>query len=287
MNIPLDPHQDFLAKKEKKFLKNSFILFFILHIVAIFVLPMFLPSPPEQEITVDIDLLPSTDFSNSEPPLKPPKTMNMLPQLPKNFIVKTEQQQEKKEEVAPKSSSPTPQPVTPLPLATPPAAEKIAEHAEEKKKTEIAKNKESNLLKINEALKRLALEKLRSQQQKEEKLDTAIKMKMQNALTNIADLKNINTIKAKYQVALRVAIKRNFVLPDIHELKNANIKVKLEIKIDRKGSLMRIKIIESSTNKVFDIFATNTVKNSAPFPIPPRELIGKKIIIILTPMMTG
>ena len=220
--------------------------------------------------------------------------MNMLPQLPKNFIVKTEQQKKKKEEVIPEQLSPTPQSVAPSPTAppstTPTPPEKTAKTKEpviEKKVAEKITSKESNLIKANEALKRLALEKLRSQKQKEDKLDTAIKMKMQNAIATIADLKNIDSIKAKYQVALRVAIKRNFILPDIHELKNANIKVKIEIKIDRKGNLMRIKIINSSTNKVFDIFATNTVKNSAPFPIPPRELIGKKIIIVLTPMMTG
>ena len=249
--------------REKKFLRQSFIIFLLLHILVIGVFPMLLPSPElEDEITIDIDLsetLPELNLPVPEPTSK----KQMLPQLPKTFAIKNNE----------KLSAPdnTPLAETPSEDDLPPPAPK----------------KYSNLIKAREALKRLALDRLRNQKQDEQRRDAAIKRKMQKALTNIANLRQSDSVRNKYRSMLRVAIKRNFVIHTHHEIKNEKIEVRLAITIDQQGKLAKLSVIKSSANRGFDDVATNAVKNSSPFPIPPKELVGEEIIIILTPLMTS
>ncbi|MDE3269227.1 MAG: cell envelope integrity protein TolA, partial [Pseudomonadota bacterium] len=249
---------------EKKLLKFFLIFFFILHVLAIISVPLssFL-TPIEREVSFVVDVLPETAIPAPTTAEEPPAT-DMLPQLPKKFTVKSEQ----------------------LPSLPKAATEEDAQDNEPSDEV-AAHNDDGNLLKAKDALKRLALERLRSQKLQETKKQRALTKQMHKALLNISSLKNSDAVRSKYQTVLRVFIRRNFILPDIHDLKNADIKVKLEIKINDKGYLSKMRIIQSSNNKIFDELAASAVKNSSPFPTPPRELIEQDIIIILTPLMTS
>ena len=248
---------------EKKLFKFFFVFFFALHVVAILAVPLssFL-APIEKEVSFAVDILPETVIpAPTNETTKPDNSM--LPQLPKKFAIKSEQ-------------------LTSLPKTT------LAKtNANEQSDEVIANNDDTNLIKAKEALKRLALERLRSQKKQETKKQRVLTSQMQKALLNISSVKNSDAVRSKYQTVLRVFIRRNFILPDIHDLKNADIKVKLEIKINDKGYLSKMRIIQSSNNKIFDELAASAVKNSSPFPTPPRELIEQNIIIILTPLMTS
>lgn len=248
---------------EKKLLKFFFVFFLGLHIVAILAVPLssFL-APIEKQVSFAVDILPETVIPAPTNEATKPNS-NMLPQLPKKFAIKSEQ-------------------LTSLPKTTPDKA------SDNEQNDELTANSDAtNLIKAKEALKRLALERLRSQKKQESKKQRALTNQMQKALLNISSIKSSDAVRAKYQTVLRVFIRRNFILPDIHDLKNANIKVKLEIKINDKGYLSKMRIIQSSNNKIFDELAASAVKNSSPFPTPPRELIEQDIIIILTPLMTS
>ncbi len=261
------------SRRERHLLRASFVMFLVLHLAALLVIPLFKPPVPEpDEISIDIDLLPDSLALDQAPTTEPPELVNILPQLPKKFTLQ----------------KPLPLPIDPEP------APKLAEHKPAPKDKppvedpiERTSLNEENVLKVNEALQRLALEKLRSQQHKEKKRDANISSKMQKVIANVSRLKNSGTLAANYQTVLRVAIKRNFILPDIYDLKNANIKVKLEIRIDARGNLLRMRVIKSSRNRIFDDLAMAAVRNTSPFPIPPSELVDKQIIVILTPLMTG
>lgn len=258
---------------ERTLLRGSFVLFLVLHLAALLVIPLFKPVLVPDEISIDIDLLPDSVAIDHAPVAKPPEPVNILPQLPKKFTLQ----------------KPMPLPIDPEPA--PELAEAKPEPAQEDKPIEekVAQTtpNEENVLKINEALQRLALEKLRSQKHKETKRDAKLNKKMQKAIATLNKLKDNGTLATNYQTALRVAIKRNFILPDIYDLKNASIEVKLEIRIDARGNLLRMRVLKSSHNKVFDDLAMAAVRNTSPFPIPPAELVDKQIIVILTPLMTG
>lgn len=272
---------------EKNLLRVSFALFLILHIAALLSTSMFDKVTKPQEISIDIDLLPENTLSDSQPTTAAPKPVNILPQLPKKFAIRMPQPVPAEPDTEPVTAS---QPATePKPAAAatsqppkpanikPPTGETLVKHAAN----------EENVLRVQEALQRLALEKLRVQQRKEHKRTSTINTKMQKAIANLSNMKSSNALNASYQTALRIAIKRNFILPDIYDLKNANIKVKLEIRIDVRGNLLRLRLLKSSRNKIFDDLAMAAVRNTSPFPIPPAELVDKQIIVILTPLMTG
>ena len=256
MNLPISAF-------EKKLFKFFFIFFLALHVIAIFAVPFssFLV-PAEKELNFAVDILPETVVTTKTDETTKPDS-SMLPQLPKKFSVKSEQ------------------------LASLPKAAINSENNNEQSDEIIANNDDTNLIKAKEALKRLALERLRSQKKQETKNQRVLTKQMQKALLNISSIKSSDAVRSKYQTVLRVFIRRNFILPDIHDLKNADIKVKLEIKINDKGYLSKMRIIKSSNNKIFDELAASAVKNSSPFPTPPRELIEQDIIIILTPLMTS
>ena len=249
---------------EQHLLRGSFALFLVLHLSALLVIPLFKPVPEPEEISIDIDLLPDSLDLADVPVVQKPKPVNILPQLPKKFVLQK-----------------------PLPLPIDPESAPVPDDKPAENISERTIPKEENALKVNEALQRLALEKLRSQKHKEKKRDAALSHKMQKAITNLNRLKDSGALAANYQAALRIAIRRNFILPDIYDLKNANIEVKLEMRIDARGNLLHMRLVKSSRNKIFDDLAMAAVRNTSPFPIPPAELIDKTIFVNLTPLMTG
>ena len=257
---------------EKPLLRVSFVLFLALHLAALLVIPLFKPVSVPEEISIDIDLLPDSVALDHAPAAKQPEPINILPQLPKKFTLQKPMPLPIDPEPAPELAEAKPTPVDKQPVED---------------TIERTTPSEENVLKVSEALQRLALEKLRSQKHKETKRDATISNKIQKAIASINKLKDSGTLTTNYQTALRVAIKRNFILPDIYDLKNANIEVKLEIRIDARGNLLRMRVLRSSRNRVFDDLAMAAVRNTSPFPIPPMALVDKQIIVILTPLMTG
>ena len=259
-------------KLETIILRSSFVLFLVLHLAFLLLLPLFSPVTKHPEISIDIDLLPESAMTEHATltPSKPPP-VDMLPQLPKKF--KLQQPQPLAIDPEPAPDEPKPEPST----DNKPPPETLAKTV----------TNEDNTLRMHEALQRLALEKLRVQQQQESKRHAAISKKMHKVISNISTLQSSNTIVASYKAALRLAIKRNFILPDIYDLRNANIEIKLKIKIDARGNLMRMLVLKPSRNKVFDDLAIAAVRNTSPFPIPPAELVDQEIIVILTPLMTS
>ena len=260
------------SKLERHLLRGSFVLFLTLHLAALLVIPLFKPIPVPDEISIDIDLLPDSVALDHDHVPKQPEAANILPQLPKKFTLQKPMPLPLDPEPAPELAEAKPASETPPPVAD--------------TRVRTSPNEE-NVLKINEALQRLALEQLRAQKNKEAKRSAKLSRKMQKATNTLNKLKERGALATNYQTALRVAITRNFILPDIYDLKNANIEVKLEIRIDARGNLLHMRILKSSRNKVFDDLAMTAVRNTAPFPLPPQELIGQQIIVIVTPLMTG
>ena len=259
---------------EKSLLRGSFVLFLALHLAALLVIPRFQPVSAPQEISIDIDLLPDSVALEPAPAAQQPEPVNILPQLPKKFTLQQ-----------PRPLLIDPEPAPELVAAKPAPAPADAQPVEDS--IERTTPNEENVLKVNEALQRLALEKLRSQKHQETKRNTTLSNKMQKAITSLNTLKDRGWLATNYQTALRVAIKRNFILPDIYDLKNAHIEVKLEIRIDTRGNLLRMRVLKSSRNKIFDELAMAAVRNTSPFPRPPTALVDKQIIVILTPLITG
>lgn len=148
---------------------------------------------------------------------------------------------------------------------------------------------EQNRLKMEDALKRLALEKLKKEKKEAKENKAPVNDDLARIKDNLAKNKNVNAgvvgsgeNAEKCLAMIHQAIKRNYSLPDAYNLKDAKIVVTIGIVLTETGELVRADIAESSGDSVFDQLAFKAVKDSAPLP-PCPEQAGKEILLKMTP----
>lgn len=144
-----------------------------------------------------------------------------------------------------------------------------------------------NKLTIQEALKRLALEKLRQEaiikkQSQSTTKGTIARLKDFNNENTSANAIEILALK-EYKNKLKAHIGKFWSLPEAYNLKDTNLLVVISIKVDPKGNLNYIDIKKSSSDKVFDEFAINAVKNATPLPSPPAYKVNEEMLLYFTP----
>jgi TolA protein len=150
---------------------------------------------------------------------------------------------------------------------------------------------ESNKITKLDALKRLAIEKLR-----QEKKDIVDKAKKTDPLAKIREeltKKNSKILTAgglsgkkaldRYRILLQKSVRRNYELPEAYNFKNTDLSVVISIKVTAKGELMQSLVAKSSGDEVFDELAFSAVKKSAPLPFPPKDQVGQLIHLKFSP----
>ena len=244
--------------------------------------------PLADEWEMDADLV--TDLDNGAPrqsalprAVKAPVAkapQELLPQLPKKFVVP---EASKPEDVVAEKPVKTPPPKAPPAPAPPKPAEPV------KIKTDAV---DANKIKASEVLKRAALERLRL----EEKTAKTAEAPALDKLARIAEELNKKTKvnsgfassfskgKARqYGALLKRAVRQNYSLPEAYNLKGVHIKVAISITVSERGDLMGLSVNESSGDPSFDALTMQAVKASVPLPKPPEELAGQPILLVFTP----
>ncbi|TWW09504.1 TonB C terminal [Planctomyces bekefii] len=202
----------------------------------------------------------------------------LLPQLPKKFSVKEETKPdeaiaEEKEEVKPE--------------AKPAPEESKAPEAKIKTPT-----KDDNQMVDAEIRKRAALEALR----REDKTAKTMEAPESDPLARLAAELNKSQKKSAaygsvhgkanvkaYVAHLKKAIRANYNLPEVYNLKGSNIQVTLEITLAERGSLMNLEVVKSSGDSAFDELTVQAVRASVPFDKPPVDMVGSPINLVFTP----
>ena len=221
-----------------------------------------------QELSIQAELemeAPVASIASMEraPEIKVDK--QILPQLPKQYEVqdKPEQDQKQNEELALKEE----------------------EHKEEEKKPEIdpeqIKRERILALQKKQALERLLKEKAR----KEEKFSNSTKSPLNQLL--LARKKQLEDglpgaamgeeSFAQYGKLLKKWMQNYYSMPEVYALQAVGQPAIVELILDAKGGVRSLTLLASSQNESFDQLALATVRKAAPFPAPPRELVGKKI----------
>ncbi len=246
-----------------------------------------------------LDLMPRVDFSEDEWEIRadlisdldlsaPEKTelpnakeapeaavpANMLPQLTKKFKVD-------EDTVADEGMTEEPE-------------AKVAEtpkKVEEKEKLNVkADPDEMNVLKKAEALRRLAMERLRKEKTAEElqaeKASALAKLRDDAALSrkpNSGGAEGSGLALQKYRSMVQAAVRRHYALPEAYNLRNAELSVVIAIVVNERGDLVSTKIEKPSGDSVFDELAFEAVKKSAPLPKPPADQAGEWIHLKFSP----
>jgi TonB family protein len=205
---------------------------------------------------------------------------NMLPQLPKNFTIEkpTNPEDVVAEEVEREKEKPKDAP-------------KEEKQTKEKIVNTLPEKKDTNTVAMKDALKRLALEKLKSEQKDTAKELTAQKnedaSRLKSPMLDKAGSMQGNSIgmsrQAKaYGMVLYRAIRSQYYLPETFKATDGKLEVTLSIRVNGQGHLDSIEVVQPSGDDAFDKYTIEAAKNAAPFEPPPESQIGRDIHIKFT-----
>lgn len=199
---------------------------------------------------------------------------NMLPQLTKKFQIE-------EDTVADEGAT----------LDTNAQVSPKVQQSDDRDKLNIRTEKEeANRIKKREALRRLALEKLRKQSNSKQ-----VQAQKENALAKLREELSLRRPKEqqggdgagfqiqKYRSMVQSAVRRNYALPEAYNLRNAQLAVVIAIVVNEKGDIISSKIERASGDSVFDELAFKAVKKSSPLPKPPVAQAGEWIHLKFTP----
>jgi protein TonB len=267
---------------------GSVVIHVVGFVVASFTDTFEMPQPVVEEWSIDTELVTDLDMGASNQTVLPGAKesdevsvpSNMLPQVTKKFTTKEKTKQEEglKEE-----------PIDPeLDKGRNETEDTADDSPPVKPEPDVATRLEKQ-----EALKRMALERLRKEQKEKSRELKAHKddklAKIREALQNGAALdKNVGGLMAsaeskRYQSYLRKAIRRSYSLPKTYEYSSPHSNVVLEMRINARGELLAVDIRKSSGDEVLDSYCIEAVKRSAPYEPPPKMLAGRQIGLSFKP----
>lgn len=250
----------------------------LFHVGIFFVDPsgLFKSKPREpEEWVIETDL----SFSDLPVPEKKPQkkaepraemdqaaAKKMLPQLPKRFKVKDEDDEgfaeavpDKKKDVVKKIEK-----EKPLPEPAPKIAHKDDE-ATEQFKDEIFKR-------LEREVQRQASKEKKEKQKKQRDAKIADRL-LSRRIRELSDKAKVNA-DHPYVRELQRTINNQYSPPSIYKHSGAGQPVLL-LQIGKRGDIESLEMLKSSNNEALDRFAEKSLNEMSPFPVPPRELWGQ------------
>ncbi len=240
------------------------------------------------EIAIEADLVTEADLKPASktviPQAKEAETpavpSNLLPQVNKDFAIKKKQREE--EGMIPDKDAETAEIGSEV---KPEQSELDSTLQDDSRATQLAKL---------EALKRIAMEKLRKEQKEKSNELRAHEddklAQVKEALHKEAGLsKDIGggllsqAAGRMYVSYLYRSIRKNWALPKTFQLIRSDMKASLDISINARGELVSVKINKGSGDSTFDQYCVDAVKNSSPFKAPPQARVGEAITINCIP----
>jgi TonB family protein len=150
---------------------------------------------------------------------------------------------------------------------------------------------EKNRIKKEDALRRLALEKLRNDSKlaKKTQAPSADSTKLKDSSKNVAAANTgatAGTVSAseanRYKARIQAAVRRNYSIPDTLKFRTVE-PVVLAIELNQSGQLTWSSVEESSGDNYFDSLAFDALKASTPLPPPPEGLVNQRILLKFSP----
>lgn len=236
----------------------------------------------DDEWEIQADLITDSDFSAPDKTELPDAKIaeeaaaptNMLPQLTKKFQVEEDTVADEGYAEAVDTK----------------VAAKPQKSLDQEKLDVRTEKEEANRIKKREALRRLALERLRKQntskQAQAQKESALAKLREELSLRRAQSQKGGSGAGfqiQKYRSMVQSAVRRNYALPEAYNLRNAQLAVVIAIIVNEKGDIVSSKIERASGDSVFDELAFKAVKKSSPLPQPPTAQAGEWIHLKFTP----
>jgi protein TonB len=277
---------------ESRLLTSLIVASAIVHFLFLFLDPELFfwnSKPAQEEMVISADIFPDIDMGSSKeaalPDVVPAEELkvekNLLPQLPNKFTI--EEQAPKKDEMALAEEQP---PVKVKPEETPVEEKKIVDQEIIKKK-----NDEATELKKKDALERLLKEQARKEEKFAEETTAPLSKKLAQRKMDLESSRNgltggggISELRLhKYLSTLSRVVRRNYALPQIYNLENAKLEVRVAMMLNDIGDLRELSVAQSSGDPAFDQLVLKVIRDSVPLPPPPVELSGQTFVFVFSP----
>ncbi len=257
----------------------------VLHLLAMIVDTSSLSSPSKalfEEWEIEASLLPDDNLSfpaqsalpDSKKAEEAKVAKNILPQLPKKFAIKESDEtiSEGVGEKANKKVSDKPKAKDKELVPTksdPKEANKIAQQEALKRLAKEKLRLEKKFADSNQALKNSSIARLKKEKESEDKLSAGA--------MGFGKEENI------YRAKLTRSIRRCNAIPPGINLSNADIYVTIGIVINHNGELLKSRITAPSGDIAFDTVTHKAVQDCVSHPKPPSSLANKEILLRFSP----
>jgi TonB family protein len=167
-------------------------------------------------------------------------------------------------------------------------SEKLVEKKDETLLNLPKTNDDANKIDQEDALRRLAIERLKSLDKVSKKYQaeqsSAIAKLKQQSNDLVAGGSGISgNQKNAYISRLKAHIRPCYTLPTGYHLEKADLRVGVALVVAENGSIVSSEISEPSGDKLFDELAYKAIQNCAPLPAPPKGLAGMAILSYFKP----
>jgi protein TonB len=78
-------------------------------------------------------------------------------------------------------------------------------------------------------------------------------------------------------------VRQRYHLPDVYNFGETKVEAIFVMTLSEKGDLVQLDLTKSSGDNVYDVLTKEAIKTAAPFPPPPKDLVGVEIPVRFTP----
>jgi len=224
----------------------------------------------ETEIALDQSEALKDTLSNAAPAEDIRVPQQTLPQLPKSVEIDKSDEEEVKETIPDDKIKEASQ------------DQKVAkemDNIKDEKKREV-----SVKLKKQEALERLLKEKAREKEMFADKVTSPLSESLQRRKAQLGSGQSLATEQINsYAVEIQRSLRRFYSIPETYRIKGDSLTARIKISVSPKGDILFMDIENSSGESGFDQLVMDIIRKAEPLPSPPKELIGKQLLLSFNP----
>ena len=142
-------------------------------------------------------------------------------------------------------------------------------------------------LRKKEALERLLKEEARKKQRFAKKITSPkvkeSKAKRRSVRVKAASSPMVSLLLAEFSRKMQLSVGRYYALPEIYRYSKKNLRSAIMILLSEEGEIVSVRIDRSSGDASFDALSMRIVREAAPYPPPPEDIVGRQIVLHFAP----
>jgi TonB family protein len=193
----------------------------------------------------------------------------ILPQLPKTVDLQNPNDKSEVQETIPDELSKVKPPENTI-------ESKKDENDEKKREAAVRLKKE-------EALERLLKEKARDMQKFANETSTPLSNALQQRKAQLAQGGGTDNEATDYALRVQRSVRKFYSIPETYRIRGESLTAQIRISVGPKGDILLVSVEKTSGEAGFDQLVIDIIHRAEPLPEPPKELIGKQLLLSFNP----